>query len=129
MGLVMGFINRLKKAFSSKPEDEEVEDEEFQDPHQKKMTEAFVERQQSVIDDAMNELESNDETVKRESEPTSASDYDAGDVEMLDLFTQEEHPDDHSEVNVIEHLSVEELGDHLESAKIEGDIPEEIHFE
>ena len=85
----MGFINRLKKAFSSKPEDEEVEDEEFQDPHQKKMTEAFVERQQSVIDDAMTALELTDEKVLSEPVPTAASNYDAGDVEMLDLFAGE----------------------------------------
>tara|TARA_B100000459_G_scaffold85384_1_gene47805 strand:- start:1414 stop:1803 length:390 start_codon:yes stop_codon:yes gene_type:complete len=129
MGPVMGFINRLKMAFSSKPEQEKVVDEEFHDPHQKKMTEAFVERQQSVIDDAMTALELADEKVRSDPVPTAASNYDAGEVEMQDLFADEEHHEDHSEVNVVEHLSVEELGEHLKSAKIEGDIPDEIHFE
>ena len=84
MGPVMGFINRLKMAFSSKPEQEKVVDEEFHDPHQKKMTEAFVERQQSVIDDAMTALELADEKVRSEPVPTAASNYDAGEVEMQD---------------------------------------------
>ena len=128
MGPVMGFINRLKMAFSSKPEQEDVVDEEFHDPHQKKMTEDFVERQQSVIDDAMTTLELTDEKVKSDPVPTAASHYDTGDVEVLDLFADEEHLENHSEVNVIEHLSVEELGEHLKSAKIEGDIPDEVQF-
>ena len=62
----MGFLDRLKKVFSSKHEEVESEETEFHDPHEKRLTEAFVQRQQSVIDDAMNELESNVQKVKRE---------------------------------------------------------------
>ena len=124
----MGFVNRLKKVFSSKSEESEVEVEEFHDPHQKKLTEDYVQRQQSVIDDAMNELESNVQKVKRETEPTAAPAYDAGEVEVMDLLYADEQPQDHSELNTIEHQSVEKMGDHLESATIVGDLPEEVEF-
>ena len=93
----MGFVNRLKKVFSSKREEVEVEEVEFHDPHQERLTEDFVQRQQSVIDDAMNELESNVQKVKRELEPTAAPAYDAGEVEVMDLLSADEQPQDHSE--------------------------------
>ena len=124
----MGFVNWLKKVFSSKREEVEVEEVEFHDPHQERLTEDFVQRQQSVIDDAMNELESNVQKVKRELEPTAAPAYDAGEVEVMDLLSADEQPQDHSELNIVEHQSVEEMGDHLESATIVGDLPEEIEF-
>ena len=124
----MGFVNRLKKAFSSKPEEVKAEVEEFHDPHQERLAEAFVQRQQGVIDDAMNELESNIQKVKRDLEPTPAPAYDAGEVEVMDLLSADEQPQDHSELNTIEHQSVEEMGDHLVSATFVGDLPEEIEF-
>jgi hypothetical protein len=125
---VMGFVHRLKKILSSKIEEDETKQEEFHDPHHEKMTEEFVQRQQGVIDDAMSELESKVENVKAEPSPTTAPDYDAGEVEVADLLSTDEHIQDHSEMNVIEHQSVEEIGDHLESATIVGDLPEEVKF-
>jgi hypothetical protein len=124
----MGFLNRLKKVFSSKPEEVEAEEVEFHDPHQEQLTEAFVQRQQSVIDDAMNELESNVQKVKQALEPTAAPAYDAGEVEVMELLSADEQPEDHSILNIVEHQSVEEMGDHLESAAIVGDLPEEVEF-
>ncbi len=124
----MGFLNRLKKVFSSKQEEVEPEAVEFHDPHEERLTEAFVQRQQSVIDDAMNELESNVEKVKGEPIPTAAPAYDTGEVEVLDLLSVDEKPEDYSDLNIVEHQSVEEMGDHLESATLVGDLPEEIEF-
>ena len=124
----MGFLNRLKKVFSSKPEEVEAEEVEFHDPHQEQLTEAFVQRQQSVIDDAMNELESNVQKVKQALEPTAAPAYDAGEVEVMELLSADEQPEYHSTLNIVEHQSVEEMGDHLESAAIVGDLPEEVEF-
>ena len=124
----MGFIHRLKNLFISKSEEGETIPEEFHDPHQEKMAEEFVQRQQSVIDDAMSELESKVQNAKGEANPTAAPDYDAGDVEVTDLLSTDEQIQDHSEMNVVEHLSVEEIGDHLESATVVGDLPEEIQF-
>jgi hypothetical protein len=124
----MGLLNRLKKVFSFKHEEVESEETEFHDPHEERLTEAFVQRQQSVIDDAMDELESNVEKVKGEPTPTAAPAYDAGDVELSDLLSADEQLQDYSELNTVEHDSVEEMGDHLESATLVGDLPEEIEF-
>ena len=63
----MGFIHRLKNLFISKSEEDETMPEEFHDPHQEKMAEEFVQRQQSVIDDAMSELESKVQNAKGEA--------------------------------------------------------------
>ena len=126
--LTMGFLNRLKKVFSSKQEGVEVEEVEFRDPHHERLTEDFVQRQQSVIDDAMNELESKVEKVKAEPIPTAAPAYDAGEVELSDLLSADEQLQDYSELNTVDHQSVEEMGDHLESATLVGDLPEEIEF-
>ena len=124
----MGLLNRLKKVFSFKHEEVESEETEFHDPHEERLTEAFVKRQQSVIDDAMDELESNVEKVKDEPTPTAAPAYDAGDVELSDLLSADDQLQDYSELNTVEHHSVEEMGDHLESATLVGDLPEEIEF-
>ena len=124
----MGFLSRLKKVFFSKHEETEVEEVEFHDPHQERLTEDFVQRQQSVIDDAMNELESHVEKIKADPTPTAAPAYDAGEVELSDLLSPDEQLQDYSELNTVEHQSVEEMGDHLESATLVGDLPEEIEF-
>ena len=124
----MGFVNRIKNMFSSKSEQTEELPKEFHDPHQEKMTEDFIQRQQHVIDDAMNQLESDDEKAKSEPIPTPSSHYDAGEVEVTELLSENEDTEDHSEMNVVEHLSVDEIGDHLESATVEGDLPEEVNF-
>ena len=76
----------------------------------------------------MSELESKVQNAKGEATPTAAPDYDAGDVEVTDLLSTDVQIQDHSEMNVVEHLSVEEIGDHLESATVVGDLPEEIQF-
>ena len=118
----MGLLNRLKKVFSSKQEEVEVEEVEFRDSHHERLTEDFVQRQQSVIDDAMNELESNVEKVKKEPTPTAAPAYDAGEVELSDLLSVDEQLQDYSELNIVEHQSVEEMGRTLDRAgpKIRG---------
>jgi hypothetical protein len=41
---------------------------------------------------------------------------------------EEETESDHSLLNIIEHESVEEMGDHLESVTILGDLPEEVEL-
>ena len=58
----------------------------------------------------------------------SPPDYDVGAVEAEDLLVEEETESDHSLLNIIEHESVEEMGDHLESVTILGDLPEEVEL-
>ena len=74
------------------------------------------------------ELEGENQQLKPEQVSDSPPDYDVGEVELEDLFTEEETESDHSLLNIIEHESVEEMGDHLESVQIVGDLPEEVEL-
>jgi hypothetical protein len=92
------------------------------------MKKEHASRQQSVIDEAMAELEGENQQLRPEPVSDSPPDYDVGAVEAEDLLVEEETESDHSLLNIIEHESVEEMGDHLESVTILGDLPEEIEL-
>jgi len=57
-----------------------------------------------------------------------APDYDESDASIEDVLEDEEM-ESFSEKNVVTHDSIEELGDHLNAARIIGDLPEEISFD
>ena len=57
-----------------------------------------------------------------------APDYDDHDALPDDVLLEEEMKN-YSDKNVVEHISIEELGNHLESAGIIGDISTEVSFE
>ena len=57
-----------------------------------------------------------------------APDYDESDASIEDVL-EEEEMESFSEKNVVTHDSIEELGDHLNAARIIGDLPEEISFD
>ena len=124
----MGFLDRFKQAFGSKPETSESNKTEYRDPLEEQMREEHASRQQSVIDEAMAELEGENQKPKPEHVSDSPPDYDVGVVEAEDLLAEEEIESDHSLLNIIEHESVEEMGDHLESVTILGDLPEEVEL-
>ena len=124
----MGFLDRLKQAFGSKPETSESNKTEYRDPLEEQMRKEHASRQQSVIDEAMAELEGENQKPKPEHVSDSPPDYDVGVVEAEDLLAEEETESDHSLLNIIEHESVEEMGDHLESVTILGDLPEEVEL-
>ena len=124
----MGFLDRFKQAFGSKPETSESNKTEYRDPLEEQMRKEHASRQQSVIDEAMAELEGENQKPKPEHVSDSPPDYDVGVVEAEDLLEVEEIESDHSLLNIIEHESVEEMGDHLESVTILGDLPEEVEL-
>lgn len=124
----MGFLDHFKQAFGVKAENSEPTASEYRDPLEQQMTKEHAARQQTVIDEAMSELERENQQLKPEQVSDSPPDYDVGEVELEDLFTEEETESDHSLLNIIEHESVEELGDHLESVQIVGDLPEEVEL-
>jgi len=57
-----------------------------------------------------------------------APDYDEHDASVDDVLKDSEMGN-FSEKNVVTHDSIEELGDHLNAARIIGDLPEEISFD
>ena len=124
----MGFLDRFKQAFGSKTEILDSNETEYRDPLEEQMREEHASRQQSVIDEAMAELEGENQKPKPEHVSDSPPDYDVGVVEAEDLLAEEGTESDHSLLNIIEHESVEEMGDHLESVTILGDLPEEVEL-
>ena len=124
----MGFLDRFKQAFGSKSETTDSNETEYRDPLEEQMKKEHASRQQSVIDEAMAELEGENQQLRPEPVSDSPPDYDVGAVEAEDLLVEEETESDHSLLNIIEHESVEEMGDHLESVTILGDLPEEVEL-
>ena len=72
-------------------------------------------------------LEDEEETVVTQI-PIPAPDYDEHDASVDDILSDSEM-ESYTEKNVIEHNSVDELGNHLESASIIGDLPTEVSFD
>ncbi len=57
-----------------------------------------------------------------------APDYDQSNAAPEDVLV-DEAMENFSEKNVITHDSIEEMGDHLNTARIIGDLPEEVSFD
>ena len=55
------------------------------------------------------------------------SEYDAGDVDLIELENQ--NLENNSTKNVVVHDSFDDLEDHLKGAKIIGDISKEVSFD
>ena len=72
-------------------------------------------------------LENEDEALVTQI-PIPAPDYDEHDASVDDVLSDSEMGS-YTEKNVIEHNSVDELGNHLESASIIGDLPTEVSFD
>ena len=60
----MGFLDRFKQAFGVKAENSEPTASEYRDPLEQQMTKEHAARQQTVIDEAMSELERENQQVK-----------------------------------------------------------------
>ena len=125
----MGLFNRIRSIFTSKPEAEENAVEEYIDPLHEEMSTAHAHRQESVISESLKVLDAEDNFIALEEKVESPpAEYDAGEVEVSDLLLEDDKEVDHSTRNVVEHDSIDDLGDHLEHASIVGDLPEEVAF-
>ena len=75
---------------------------------------------ESILDDTEDQPE--------ESIVLPAPDYDEPNVTVDDVLVESEM-ESFSEKNTIEHASVEDMGNHLESATVVGDVSSEVSFE
>jgi len=83
------------------------------------------------IDEDVSSIESILADDDEELEPARiqpAPDYDRHDASVDDVLDDDEM-EDFSDKNVIEHTSIEELGNHLENAGIMGDVSTEVSFD
>ena len=119
----MGFFRRL---FSNRKSTTEMEESSEDD-----MLSTLKEQYQRDIEQDVSAIESvldSDEEQPEIVEALPAPDYDSerATVEEALLDTEMEN---FSEKNVIEHNSIEDIGNHLKSASIVGDIPSEVSFD
>ena len=122
----MGFFRR----FFTKKNEDKVTDVSFEESEEEILE---VLKKQYVVD-----LEENVESIEsilddEEENPPPldihpAPDYDESNASIEDVLENEEM-ESFSEKNVVTHDSIEDLGDHLTSARIIGDLPEEISFD
>ena len=122
----MGFFRRF---FTKKNQDVETEasfeesEEEILEALKKQYVvdvEENVESIESILD------EDEEEILPGNVQP--APDYDQSNAALEDVLVDEEM-ESFSEKNVITHDSVEEIGEHLNTARIIGDLPEEVSFD
>lgn len=119
----MGFFRRL---FSNRKSTTEMEENSEDD-----MLSTLKEQYQRDIEQDVSAIESvldSDEEQPEIVEALPAPDYDSErtTVEEALLDTEMEN---FSEINVVEHNSIEDIGNHLKSASIVGDIPSEVSFD
>ena len=121
----MGFFRRLfsRKSPILSIEEEEVESESILDTL-KEQYEQNIEEHVSLLEATLESEDEDPESLDVEPAP----DYDDHDALPDDVLVEEEMKN-YSDKNVVEHTSIEELGNHLESAGIIGDVSTEVSFE
>ena len=121
----MGFFRRFfSKGGQNNDSKEDSEKEDNMLPVLEKQYKRDIEEDVSTIESI---LEDEEETVVMQI-PIPAPDYDEHDASVDDILSDSEM-ESYTEKNVIEHNSVDELGNHLESASIIGDLPTEVSFD
>jgi hypothetical protein len=121
----MGFFRRFfSKGGQNVDSKEDSEKEDNMLPVLEKQYKRDIEEDVSTIESI---LEDEEETVVMQI-PIPAPDYDEHDASVDDILSDSEM-ESYTEKNVIEHNSVDELGNHLESASIIGDLPSEVSFD
>ena len=123
----MGLKDRLRDLFDidSGKLAETIEADEAESPEEKAQFMALAE---DITNELLDEFAAEDADTPEDAEPILVSEYDAGDVDVSQLTTEEEVMSNHNEVNVVNHDSLDEIIEHLEGAEIIGDLPEEITF-
>ena len=123
--VIMGFFNRFFQKRSNDTQVNQVEDEI--DP----MLATLKDQYDRDIEQDVTAIESileSDEEQPEEMAVQPAPDYDENDAIPDDVLSEDEMVS-FSEKNVVEHDSIEEIGNHLESATIEGDVSKEVTFD
>ena len=121
----MGFFKR----FFSKQKDESSN--KVNSAAEQNIQSQLKEQYRRDIDEDVSSLESildDKEEKPAESVPLPAPDYDEPNVTVDDVFVESEM-ESYSDKNTVEHASVEDIGNHLESAKVVGDVSTEVSFD
>ncbi|DAC31452.1 MAG: hypothetical protein CMB29_04380 [Euryarchaeota archaeon] len=123
----MGLKDKFKGLFENSSKDESVPLENETTVEEADNAE-FLALADKITSQIFDELQAEETETVGEVQPVLVSEYDAGDVAIEQLVVDEAEMSNYTELNVVEHESLDDITEHLEDAEIIGDIPEEVTF-
>ncbi len=123
----MGLKDKLKQLLTTSSPDETVEDDAETSAEEAQKAE-FLALADEIASQVLDELVAEDVDAVSDIQPVLISEYDAGEIDAGQLMDDEDEMSNYTEVNVVQHDSLDDLADHLEGAEIIGDLPEEVIF-
>ena len=123
----MGLKDRLKQLLTNSSPDEPVEDDTETSAEEADNVE-FLALADEIASQVLDELTAEDVDAVSDIQPVLISEYDAGEIDAGQLMDDEDEMSNYTEVNVVQHDSLDDIAEHLEGAEIIGDLPEEVTF-
>lgn len=123
----MGLKDKLKQLLTTSSPDETVEDDAETSAEEAQKAE-FLALADEIASQVFDELVAEDVDAVNDIQPVLISEYDAGEIDADQLMDDEDEMSNYTEVNVVQHDSLDDLAEHLEGAEIIGDLPEEVTF-
>ena len=121
----MGLKDKLRDLLDRKSE-VETNDFKLEESESEHNEAEFLLLAEDIKNQIFDELVNQELEVESNIEPVLVSEYDVGEVDIGQLIVDESAMTNHTEMNVIEHNSLDEIIEHLEGAEIIGDLPEEV---
>lgn len=121
----MGLKDKLKNLLDRKS-GVETNDSKLEESESEHNEAEFLLLAEDIKNQIFDELVNQELEVESNVEPVLVSEYDVGEVDIEQLSVDESIMTNHTEMNVIEHKSLDEIIEHLEGAEIIGDLPEEV---
>lgn len=123
----MGLKDKLKELFEN-PSEGESTPRENETTVEETDNAQFLALADKITNQIFDELVAEETETVSEVQPVLISEYDAGDVEIEQLVVDEAEMSNYTEVNVVEHESLDDITEYLQDAEVIGDIPEEVTF-
>ena len=123
----MGLKDRLKQLLTNSSPDETVEEDAETSSEEAQKAE-FLVLADEIASQVLDELTAEDVDAVTDMQPVLISEYDAGEIDAGQLIVDEDEMSNYTEVNVVQHESLDNIVEHLEGAEIIGDLPEEVTF-
>ena len=123
----MGLKDKLKQLLTNTSQDETVEDDAETSAEEAQKAE-FLALADEIASQVLDELVAEDVDAVTDIQPVLISEYDAGEIDAGQLIVDEDEMSNYTEVNVVQHESLDNIVEHLEGAEIIGDLPEEVTF-
>mgnify|MGYP001463343860 CR=1 FL=1 len=121
----MGLKDKLKNLLDRKS-GVETNDSKLEESESEHNEAEFLLLAEDIKNQIFDELVNQELEIESNVEPVLVSEYDVGEVDIEQLSVDESIMTNHTEMNVIEHKSLDEIIEHLEGAEIIGDLPEEV---